>query len=129
LRETQPGLRGSHVTVVVFQRQVCGKNRVYALPVLREYPFRRFSSARREAVDAAMLGELARMSRQPVCREVRRRRAGGEVEKSDSACDQVRVGHLSDPQCAIDSFRDQIEVPLVAGESKLDVRIAREETR
>ena len=57
------------------------------------------------------------------------RGAGREGEKSNPAGDQARVGHLSYPQRAIDSFGEQIEMALVAGQRQLEIRVACEETR
>ncbi len=64
-----------------------------------------------------------------MCRDVGGRGAGGEVEESDAARDQARVAHLADPQRAVDSFGDQVEVALVAGQGQLDIGVAREEIR
>src|SRR5690348_4590276 len=80
-------------------------------------------------VYTAMLRELTRVSRRSVSGYVSRRRAGRKVEKPNTPCHETRVVDFSNPEGAIDPFRDQVEMPLVASECQLNVRIFGEEVR
>lgn len=80
-------------------------------------------------IDAPMARKFSRVSGCSVCTQVLRRGASGKVEKTHPARDEVGIIDVSNPERTVDALREQVEMPLVAGQGELDAGVSEEECR